>query len=197
MSSVWPSGGARTTASVPILLPAPGRSSMTNGWPRRSDSHCPIRRATVSDVPPAANGDEMHRPRWIGLRPSGTRDGRQRGRAGGEMQKISAGKFHSEPPFTSFDHLIGAKQDPRRDRHTECFSGLEIDYRFECGRLLYRQISRLFALENAPCVDGELTIGGAQARSVTHQAAGHGEFTPSEDRRDGMARGEQHELIAP
>jgi hypothetical protein len=23
------------------------------------------------------------------------------------MQKISAGKFHFEPPFTSFDHLIG------------------------------------------------------------------------------------------
>src|SRR6516164_1886211 len=113
--------------------------------------------------------------------------------------RICGGEVSFEPPsyLTSFDHLVGAKQDPRRDRHTECFSGLEIDYRFECGRLLYRQISRLFALENAPCVDGELTIGGAQARSVTHQAAGHGEFTPSEDRRDGMARGEQHELIAP
>jgi hypothetical protein len=24
------------------------------------------------------------------------------------MQKISAGKFHGEPPFTSFDHLVGA-----------------------------------------------------------------------------------------
>jgi hypothetical protein len=23
------------------------------------------------------------------------------------MQKISAGKFHVEPPFTSFDHLVG------------------------------------------------------------------------------------------
>ena len=31
--------GALTTASVPILLPAPGRFSMTNGWPSRSDSH--------------------------------------------------------------------------------------------------------------------------------------------------------------
>ena len=31
--------GARTTASVAILLPAPGRFSMTNGWPSRSDSH--------------------------------------------------------------------------------------------------------------------------------------------------------------
>src|SRR5882672_3440598 len=24
------------------------------------------------------------------------------------MQKIAAGKFHLEPPFTSFDHLVGA-----------------------------------------------------------------------------------------
>jgi hypothetical protein len=24
------------------------------------------------------------------------------------MQKLSAGKFYFEPPFTSFDHLVGA-----------------------------------------------------------------------------------------
>src|SRR5205823_9321012 len=46
---------ARTTDSVPILPPAPGRFSITNDWPRRSDSHCPIRRATTSDPPAAAN----------------------------------------------------------------------------------------------------------------------------------------------
>jgi hypothetical protein len=41
------------------------------------------------------------------LRLRDTRDGRQRGSACGQMQKISAGKFHFEPPFTSFDHLVG------------------------------------------------------------------------------------------
>jgi hypothetical protein len=35
-----------------------------------------------------------HRPRRIGLRPSNARDGRQRGSARCQMQKISAGKFH-------------------------------------------------------------------------------------------------------
>jgi hypothetical protein len=42
------------------------------------------------------------------------RDGRQRGSARGQMQKISAGKFHFEPPshFTSLDHLVGAQQVP-------------------------------------------------------------------------------------
>src|SRR5262252_6563069 len=32
------------------------------------------------------------------------------------MQEMSAGKFHSEPPFTSFDHLVGAW------RSRPCFS---------------------------------------------------------------------------
>jgi hypothetical protein len=35
------------------------------------------------------------------------------------MQKLSAGKFHFEPPFTSFDHLVGAG-DQRRDRAALC-----------------------------------------------------------------------------
>src|SRR5215211_6348689 len=56
---VYPSGGAFTTRSVPILLPGPGLFSMTNCWPRRSDSHWPIRRALMSVDPPAANGTTM------------------------------------------------------------------------------------------------------------------------------------------
>jgi hypothetical protein len=42
--------------------------------------------------------DQTHRPRRIGLRPSEARQRRQRGSARSEMQKISAGKFQSEPP---------------------------------------------------------------------------------------------------
>src|SRR5262249_35266930 len=41
-----------TTASVPILVAAPGRLSMINGRPNRSDSHWLIRRATMSAGPP-------------------------------------------------------------------------------------------------------------------------------------------------
>jgi len=52
--------------------------------------------------------DQAHRPGWIGLRPRDARDCRQRGNARGQMQKISAGKFYLEPPFTSFDHVVGA-----------------------------------------------------------------------------------------
>jgi hypothetical protein len=39
--SVYPSAGERTTASVPMLLLPPGRFSMMNCWPSRSDSRCP------------------------------------------------------------------------------------------------------------------------------------------------------------
>jgi hypothetical protein len=49
-----------------------------------------------------------HLPRRINLRTRDARDDRQPGNARGQMQKISAGKFHFEPPFTSFDHLVGA-----------------------------------------------------------------------------------------
>src|SRR5262245_16726638 len=73
----------------------------------------PLPKQTSNDVGPAARDDaddQAHRPRWIGLRPRGPRDSRDSGGARGEMEKISAGKFHFEPPsrFTSFDHLVGA-----------------------------------------------------------------------------------------
>jgi hypothetical protein len=41
------------------------------------------------------------------LRPRDAQHRWQRGCARGQMQKISAGRFHVEPPFTSFDHLVG------------------------------------------------------------------------------------------
>jgi hypothetical protein len=39
MSSVAALADARTTASVPMLVPPPGLLSITNWWPSRSDSH--------------------------------------------------------------------------------------------------------------------------------------------------------------
>ena len=57
------------------------------------------------------------------LRGGDPRDGRQRGSARGQMQKISAGKFHFEPPFTSFDHLAGAREHRFREGDAERLSG--------------------------------------------------------------------------
>src|SRR5262245_61402921 len=42
--------------------------------------------------------DQTHRPRWIGLRPSEARHGGESGRASGQIQKLTAGKFHWRLP---------------------------------------------------------------------------------------------------
>jgi hypothetical protein len=57
----------------------------------------PLTDETRGDVGGAAGGkadNQAHRPRRIGLRPRETRHGRERGSARGQMEKISAGKFH-------------------------------------------------------------------------------------------------------
>jgi hypothetical protein len=97
----------------------------------------------------------------------------------------------------SLNHLVGAQQDSRWNRHAECFGSFEVDYHLERGRLLYRKIGRVFALENSSRVDGQLTICRTQARSLAHQAASHGEFATSKNRRDRVTRGQQHKLVAP
>src|SRR6516162_3197377 len=54
--------------------------------------------------------NDAHRPRRIGLCPRDAREHRQRGSAGGQMEKISAGKFHFEPlslPKTRFVRIDG------------------------------------------------------------------------------------------
>ena len=48
INSVYPSGAALATASVPRLVDAPGRSSTTKGWPSLWDNCEPIRRAKTS-----------------------------------------------------------------------------------------------------------------------------------------------------
>src|SRR4029450_3213320 len=50
---------------------------------------------------------EPDRSRRIGFRAGNAPDGRKRGGARGQMQKLpSVGKFHFGAPFTSFDHLV-------------------------------------------------------------------------------------------
>ena len=61
ISSVWPSGAARATTSVPMALPAPGRFSTTTGWRQVSNSAAASERARMSDGPPRRIGhDDAH-----------------------------------------------------------------------------------------------------------------------------------------
>src|SRR5262249_39255061 len=74
----------------------------------------PLADQARGDIEPAAGSkanDDAYGPGRVVLRPSDTRHGWQRGSACGQMQKLpSVGKFHFEPPFTSFDHLAGAHE---------------------------------------------------------------------------------------
>jgi hypothetical protein len=100
----------------------------------------------MSVVPPAgkpttrcvAQVNPAHRPRGIGLRQSEVRNSWQRGSARSQMQKLSAGKFHFEPPsrFTSLDHLVGEGEQRRGHVEAERPGGLEIDHRLVFGRRL-------------------------------------------------------------
>jgi hypothetical protein len=79
---------------VPILVPAPGRlDDELLAEPLRE----PLADQATKDVDGATGGrcdNDTHRPRRVGLRPSDARNYRQRGSGGGQMQKISTGKFH-------------------------------------------------------------------------------------------------------
>src|SRR5262249_15919070 len=55
-------------------------------------------RSNVVDTPGRKWDNDAHRPRRIGLRPRNPRHHRQRASAGGQMQKMSTGKFHGAPP---------------------------------------------------------------------------------------------------
>jgi hypothetical protein len=78
---------------VAILVPAPFLDDEGLTKPFRK----PLTHQARDDVGAAGgreSNDPMHRPRRIGLRPRDPRHHRERGSARGQMQKISAGKFH-------------------------------------------------------------------------------------------------------
>src|SRR5262249_17719241 len=114
------------------------------------------------------------------------------------MQKITAGKFHFEPPsrFTSFDYLVGACRERRRYLDPERLRGFQIDDELELGRLHDWQVGRLLALEDARGIEIDLTVGVGYARSIAHQTTGLDEFAQFVDRRNGVVGRKRHELFA-
>src|SRR3981189_838687 len=94
------------------------------------------------------------------------------------------------------DHLVCPLQQRRRNRQAEGLGRLEVDHQLELGRLQYRQLSRLGALQDASSVDSGLTIRIGNAGAVAHQAAERGELTPLINRRNPMECCERDKLVA-
>ena len=100
-----------------------------------------------------------HRPRWIGLRPTVARHGRQRRSARGQMQELSTGKLPWEsPPGRSLPsaspgaYLSGMENDPQirlleefERAWVKCLPGRQAAARNELMRALGAKIPRLRA----------------------------------------------------
>src|SRR5947208_5416960 len=103
------------------------------------------------------------------------------------MQKSTARKFHFEPPFTSFDHLVGAAGQWQRNCNAQRAGGLHVDVQLDLGYLLDRQIGRFFALEYASGINACLTMRLKKAACVTHQATRDSEVARLVDRGNRVA----------
>src|SRR5262245_16235184 len=93
-------------------------------------------------------------------------------------KNVRRGSFILEPPFTSFDHLVGAAEQHRRDCQAKRLSGPEIDDELELRRLLHREVGGLFALENAGSEQTSLPVRIEKVWSVACQATGMHKFAP-------------------
>ena len=66
-NSVCPSGALRATASAAMLPPAPGRFSITTGWPSSGAIRSASSRAVMSAAPPGGKGTTMLQGAGLGM----------------------------------------------------------------------------------------------------------------------------------
>src|SRR5262245_846721 len=81
------------------------------------------------------------------------------------------GSFIFEPPFTSFDDLVGTREHARWHFDAERLGSLEVDHQLVVGWLLDRKIARLLTLEDAVDVAGRVPVYVDRIGPVGDQAA--------------------------
>ena len=75
---------------------------------------------------------------------TGVRASHDVGATGGGA-RIRGGEVSFEPPFTSFDHLVGAQHQRRRHLEADRFRGPQVDRQLEPGWLLDRHFADFLA----------------------------------------------------
>jgi hypothetical protein len=98
------------------------------------------------------------------------------------MQEFAAGKFHFEPSFTSFDHLVNEQLNRVRHLNAECPCRLQVDDELELAGLQNRQVGGLRAHEDSTGVDADLMPRVQTIGPITHQPSDLGKFTIGLDR---------------
>src|SRR6516165_1350814 len=121
------------------------------------------RRMARSDAPAAT---DRFAPKRFATRPGA----RQRPRPdaenfGGEVSRWPL------PPASSFDHLVGEREQPVRNLEAERPCGLKVDNKIVLGGKLYRQLTRFLALENAIDIEGRPPIEIDDVGVVRYQTA--------------------------
>src|SRR5262252_10703319 len=101
------------------------------------------------------------------------------------MQKISAGKFHFEPPsrFTSLDHLVGAGEQRRWHLDAERLGGGQIDDELEFGRLLDRKVGWICPAQNLVDIVARAPEQVRVVWTIGQQTSGFDILPPTVDRR--------------
>src|SRR5262249_31247499 len=83
-----------------------------------------------------------------------------------------------------FDHLVGERQQIRRDGEPKRLCRPEIERQLELRGPHYRQVGNIGALKTPPDLDANLIIATRKAGTVAHQPPADGKFPDVIDRRN-------------
>src|SRR6476620_5238002 len=94
----------------------------------------------------------------------------------------------------SLDHLVGASKHSRRNVDSQRPRGFEVDEEVQLRRQYHWQLRWLLTLHDPADVVAGLPIGVAPTGAIAHEAAGIRLLAIGEDRRQGIARHQHHQL---